>query len=71
MLCETSTVQNSRQSLKALHSDLDRIEQLLQRTDKDFIETRSSAWERARAATAIYIANFKIHSRFTFWLLPD
>ncbi len=71
MLAESIPVSESRQSLKAMQSDLDRIEALLLRTNRRFIQSRSSAWERARATTAIYLANIRIQSRFKFWLLPD
>ncbi len=71
MLAESIPVSESRQSLKAMQSDLDRIEASLLRTNRRFIQSRSSAWERARATTAIYLANIRIQSRFKFWLLPD
>ena len=71
MLVESVPVSESRQSLKAMQSDLDRIEESLLRTNRQFIQSRSSAWERARATTAIYLANIRIQSRFKFWLLPD
>ena len=71
MLVESVPVSESRQSLKAMQSDLDRIEESLLRTNRQFIQSRSSAWERARATTAIYLANLRIQSRFKFWLLPD
>ena len=71
MLAESMPVSESRQSLKAMQSDLDRIEASLLRTNRQFIQSRSSAWERARATTAIYLANIRIQSRFKFWLLPD
>jgi hypothetical protein len=71
MLVESIPVSESRQSLKAMQSDLDRIEASLTRTNRRFIQSRSSAWERARATTAIYLANIRIQSRFKFWLLPD
>ena len=71
MLVESIPVSESRQSLKAMQSDLDRIEASLTRTNRRFIRSRSSAWERARATTAIYLANIRIQSRFKFWLLPD
>jgi hypothetical protein len=54
-----------------MRSDLDRIEASLLRTNRQFIRSRGSAWERARATTAIYLANIRIQSRFKFWLLPD
>jgi hypothetical protein len=54
-----------------MQSDLDRIEASLARTNRRFIQSRSSAWARARATTAIYLANIRIQSRFKFWLLPD
>ncbi len=71
MLAESIPVSESRQSLKAMQSDLDRIEASLVQTNRRFIQSRSSAWERARAKTAIYLANMRIQSRFKFWLLPD
>ena len=71
MLVESIPVSEARQSLKAMQSDLDRIEASLARTNRRFIQSRSSAWERARATTAIYLANIRIQSRFKFWLLPD
>ena len=71
MLVESMVVSESRQSLKAMQSDLDRIEASLAQTNRRFIQSRSSAWERARATTAIYLANIRIQSRFKFWLLPD
>jgi hypothetical protein len=71
MLVESIPVSESRQSLKAMQSDLDRIEASLLQTNRRFIQSRSSAWERARATTAIYLANIRIQSRFKFWLLPD
>jgi hypothetical protein len=71
MLAESIPVSESRQSLKAMQSDLDRIEASLLQTNRRFIQSRSSAWERARATTAIYLANIRIQSRFKFWLLPD
>jgi hypothetical protein len=71
MLAESIPVSESRQSLKAMQSDLDRIEASLLQTNRRFIESRRSAWQRARATTAIYLANIRIQSRFKFWLLPD
>ena len=71
MLVESIPVSESRQTLKAMQSDLDRIEASLARTNRRFSQSRSSAWERARATTAIYLANIRIQSRFKFWLLPD
>ncbi|MEK9988764.1 MAG: hypothetical protein VW642_03500 [Halieaceae bacterium] len=71
MLVESIPVSESRQSLKAMQSDLDRIEASLLQTNRRFIESRRSAWQRARATTAIYLANIRIQSRFKFWLLPD
>lgn len=71
MLAESIPVSESRQSLKAMQSDLDRIEESLLRANKQFIRSRSSAWERARATTSIYLASIRIQSRFKFWLLPD
>ena len=71
MLAEVTEVAESRRSLKMLQADLDRIEQELQLTNRRFIQSRPSAWARARATTAIYLANIRIQSRFKFWLLPD
>jgi hypothetical protein len=71
MLAEVTEVAESRRSLKLLQADLDRIEQELQLTNRRFIQSRPSAWARARATTAIYLANIRIQSRFKFWLLPD
>ena len=71
MLAEVTDVAESRRSLKLLQADLDRIEQELQLTNRRFIQSRPSAWARARATTAIYLANIRIQSRFKFWLLPD
>jgi hypothetical protein len=71
MLAEVTEVAESRRSLRLLQADLDRIEQELQLTNRRFIQSRPSAWARARATTAIYLANIRIQSRFKFWLLPD
>lgn len=71
MLAEVTEVAESRRSLKLLQANLDRIEQELQLTNRRFIQSRPSAWARARATTAIYLANIRIQSRFKFWLLPD
>ena len=71
MLAQVTEVAESRQSLKTMQADLDRIEQELQLTNRRFIQSRPSAWARARATTAIYLANIRIQSRFKFWLLPD
>jgi hypothetical protein len=71
MLAEVTEVAESRRSLKLLQADLDRIEQELQLTNRRFIQSRPNAWARARATTAIYLANIRIQSRFKFWLLPD
>jgi|TARA_E500000178_G_scaffold57692_2_gene54222 hypothetical protein len=71
MLAQVTEVAESRQSLKNMQADLDRIEQELQLTNRRFIQSRPSAWARARATTAIYLANIRIQSRFKFWLLPD
>lgn len=71
MLAEITEVAESRRSLKLLQADLNRIEQELQLTTRRFIQSRPSAWARARATTAIYLANIRIQSRFKFWLLPD
>jgi len=71
MLAEVTEVAESRRSLRLLQADLDRIEQELQLTNRRFIQSRPNAWARARATTAIYLANIRIQSRFKFWLLPD
>ena len=71
MLAEVTEFAESRRSLKLLQADLDRIERELQLTNRRFIQSRPSAWARARATTAIYLANIRIQSRFKFWLLPD
>jgi hypothetical protein len=71
MVAEVTEVAESRRSLKLLQADLDRIEQELQLANRRFIQSRPSAWARARATTAIYLANIRIQSRFKFWLLPD
>lgn len=71
MLAETIQMAEQRESLKVMCSDLDRIEERLLVTNRKFIESRPSAWERARATTAIYLVNIRIQSRFKFWLLPD
>ena len=71
MLAEVTEVAESRRSLKLLQADLNRIEQELQLTNRRFIQSQPSAWARARATTAIYLANIRIQSRFKFWLLPD
>ena len=71
MLTETMKVAESRRSLQDMHADLDSIEEQLQLTNRRFIQSRPSAWARARATTAIYLANIRIQSRFKFWLLPD
>ena len=71
MLAETTEVAESRRSLQVMQADLDIIEERLQRTNRRFIQSAPSAWARARATTAIYLANIKIQSRFKFWLLPD
>ena len=71
MLAETMKVAESRRSLQVMQEDLDSIEEQLQLTNRRFIQSRPSAWARARATTAIYLANIRIQSRFKFWLLPD
>ncbi len=71
MLAQAVEVSESRRCLKNMQADLDRIEQDLQLANRRFIQSRSSAWARARATTAIYIASIRIQSRFKFWLLPD
>ena len=71
MLAEVIEVAQSRRSLQVMQADLDSIEEQLQLTNRRFIQSRPSAWARARATTAIYLANIRIQSRFKFWLLPD
>ena len=71
MLAEVIEVAESRRSLQVMQADLDSIEEQLQLTNRRFIQSRPSAWARARATTAIYLANIIIQSRFKFWLLPD
>ena len=71
MLAEVIEVAESRRSLQVMQVDLDSIEEQLQLTNRRFIQSRPSAWARARATTAIYLANIRIQSRFKFWLLPD
>ena len=71
MLAKTVEVAESRRSLQVMQADLDIIEEQLQLTNRRFIQSRPSAWARARATTAIYLANVRIQSRFKFWLLPD
>ena len=71
MLAETMEVAEPRRSLRAMRADLDTIEKQLLDTNRRFIRSRPSAWARARATTAIYLANVRIQSRFKFWLLPD
>jgi len=71
MLSETMEVAESRRSLQVMQADLDSIEEQLQLTNRHFIQSRRSAWARARATTAIYLANIRIQSRFKFWLLPE
>ena len=71
MLAEVIEVAESRRSLQVMQADLDSIEEQLQVTNRRFIQSRPSAWARARATTAIYLANIRIQSRFKFWLLPD
>ena len=71
MLAETMEVAEPRRSLQVMHADLDSIEEQLQLTNRRFIQSRPSAWARARATTAIYLTNIRIQSRFKFWLLPD
>ena len=71
MLAEVIEVAESRRSLQVMQADLDSIEAQLQLTNRRFIQSRPSAWARARATTAIYLANIRIQSRFKFWLLPD
>ena len=71
MLAEVIEVAESRRSLQVMQADLDSIEEQLQLTNRRFIQSRPSAWARARATTAIYLANIRIQSRFKFWLLPD
>ena len=71
MLAKVIEVAESRRSLQVMQADLDSIEEQLQLTNRRFIQSRPSAWARARATTAIYLANIRIQSRFKFWLLPD
>ena len=71
MLAEVIEVAESRRSLQVMQADLDSIEEQLQLTNRRFIQSRPSAWARACATTAIYLANIRIQSRFKFWLLPD
>ena len=71
MLAETIEVAESRRSLQVMQANLDSIEEQLQLTNRRFIQSRPSAWARARATTAIYLASIRIQSRFKFWLLPD
>ncbi|MEC8111404.1 MAG: hypothetical protein VX121_01515 [Pseudomonadota bacterium] len=71
MLAEVIEVAESRRSLQVMQADLDSIEEQLQLTNRRFIQSRPSAWARARATTAIYLANIRIQSRFKFWVLPD
>ena len=71
MFVEIMDVAESRRSLQSMRADLDSIEEQLQLTNRRFIQSRPSAWARARATTAIYLANIRIQSRFKFWLLPD
>ena len=71
MLAEVIEVAESRRSLQVMQADLDSIEEQLQLTNRRFIQSIPSAWARARATTAIYLANIRIQSRFKFWLLPD
>ena len=71
MLAEVIEVAESRRSLQVMQADLDSIEEQLPLTNKRFIQSRPRAWARARATTAIYLANIRIQSRFKFWLLPD
>ena len=71
MITQVVEVSESRRSLKHMQADLDRIERDLELANRRFIQSRPSAWARARASTAIYIANIRIQTRFKFWLLPD
>ena len=71
MLTQAVEVSESRRSLKHMQADLDRIERDLELANRRFIQSQPSAWARARATTAIYIANIRIQTRFKFWLLPD
>ena len=71
MLAESIEVAESRRSLQVMQANLDSIEEQLQLTNRRFIQSRPSAWARARATTAIYLTNIRIQSRFKFWLLPD
>ena len=71
MFAEAMEVAESRRSLQIMQANLDSIEEQLLLTNRRFIQSRPSAWARARATTAIYLANIRIQSRFKFWLLPD
>ena len=71
MITQVVEVSESRRSLKHMQAELDRIERDLELANRRFIQSRPSAWARARATTAIYIANIRIQTRFKFWLLPD
>ena len=71
MLAETIEVAESRRSLQVMQANLDSIEEQLQLTNRRFIQSRPSAWARARATTAIYLTNIRIQSRFKYLLLPD
>ena len=71
MITQVVEVSESRRSLKHMQADLDRIERDLELANRRFIQSRPSAWARARATAAIYIANIRIQTRFKFWLLPD
>ena len=69
MFAKSMEVAESRRSLQVMHADLDSIEEQLQLTNKRFIQSRPSAWARARATTAIYLANIRIQSRFPVWVM--
>ena len=71
MLTQVVEGSESRRSLRHMQADLDRIEHDLELANRRFIKSRPNPWARARATTAIYIANIRIQSRFKFWLLPD
>ena len=60
MLAKVIEVAESRRSLQVMQADLDSIEEQLQLTNRRFIQSRPSAWARARATTAIYLANITI-----------
>ncbi len=71
MLFDETCFTEERDSLKAIQSDLDHIEALLETTNKRFIRTRPTTWGKAKATTAIYLARIGVESRFKFWLMPE